>query len=72
MYATKKLLYPLIFHPILKLGYNRRCKQYLSPYPGAKKESDEIVKQLVKTNKVKKIKTTTVIRMYRDFGLTVF
>ena len=72
VYATKKLLYPIVFHPILKLGYLRRCQQYLSPYPSAKKESDAIVKQLVKTNKVKKIKIVTVIHMYRDFGLTVF
>lgn len=72
VYATKKLLYPLIFHPILKLGYLRRCKMYLSSYPGAKKESDAIVRHLVKTNKVKKVKMATVIRMYRDFGLTVF
>lgn len=72
VYATKKLLYPFIYYPILKLGYERRCKQYLSTYPGAKKESDESVKQLVKINKVKKIKMSTVIRMYRDFGLTVF
>ena len=72
VYATKKLLYPTIFLPILWAGYERRCSMYLKEYPGAKKEADAMVKQIVKENKVEKIRIATVIRMYRDFGLTVF
>ena len=72
VYATKKLLYPVIFYPILYLGYKRRCKKHLSAYLGAKIEAKETVRNIIKNNKVKKIKLSTVIKMYRDFGMTVF
>lgn len=72
VYATKKLLYPTIFLPILWAGYERRCEMYLKEYPGAKKEADAMVKQIVKENKTKKIHISTVVKMYRNFGLTVF
>lgn len=71
-YATKKILYPWIFYPILWLGYRKRCKKYLTEYSGAIKESKEIAKQIIKDNKCKKIRIRTVIKMYREFGLTVF
>ena len=72
VYATKKMLYPTIFRPLLWAGYARRCGIYLKEYPGAKKEANVMVRQIVKENKAKKIRIATVIRMYKDFGLTVF
>lgn len=71
-YATKKILYPLIFHPILWLGYRKRCKKYLTEYKGAKKEATAMAKGIIKDNKSKRIRIKTVIKMYKEFGLTVF
>lgn len=71
-YATKKILYPWIFFPILWLGYSKRCKKYLTEYKGAKKEAKEMVKRIRKDNKSNKVRIKTVIKMYKEFGLTVF
>ena len=70
-YATKKILYPAIFYPILWAGYLRRCKKHLSIYPGAKKRTDKMVKEILKNNKSDKVSVSCVLRMVREFGLTV-
>ncbi len=72
VYATKKLLYPIVFHPILYLGYKKRCSMYLKEYVGAQKEADKMVKEIIKKYYFKKIRFSTVIKMYKQFGMTVF
>lgn len=72
VYATKKLLYPSVFHPVLWLGYTRRCQMYLKEYPGAKKEADAMARQIIQENPCKKVQPATVMKMYRLFGMTVF
>lgn len=72
VYATKKLLYPAVFHPILWAGYQRRCNMYLKEYPGAKKEADAMVRQIIRENPCKKVRVSTVIRLFQTFGMTVF
>lgn len=72
VYATKLVLYPAVFKPILFLGYKTRCKKYLTAYPGAQKESDDMVAEIVKNNREPKVKIKTVIGMFKDFGMTVF
>lgn len=69
-YATKRLLYPTIFLPILWAAYEARCKKYLSQYPGAKQKTDALVKTIMKKHKVKKIAITHVIKLVKEFGLT--
>lgn len=71
VYATKRLLYPVVFHPILWLGYTRRCQMYLKEYPGAKQEADAMVRKIIRENPCKKVRISTVIQMYRNFGMTV-
>ena len=70
-YATKRLLYPNLFIPLLWAGYTRRCRKYLSMYPGAKKKTDARVKEILKQNHAKKISVACVIRLVKEFGLTV-
>jgi hypothetical protein len=72
IYATKKLLYPIIFRPIIYMGYKKRSQMYLSMYPGAKKDARNMVKEIVKENKCKKIRIMSVIKMFKTFGMTVF
>ena len=71
-HATKVILYPIIFRPILSVAYYKRCKQYLRPYKGAKKKCDAMIKDVIANNKRKKIRISTVMDMYKKFGLTVF
>lgn len=71
-HATKRILYPVLFRPILELAHYRRCKMHLSQYDGAIKKCNNMVKDIVKNNKYEKIKAATVINMYKKFGLTVF
>lgn len=72
VYATKKILYPAVFLPVLWAGYTKRCRMYLSEYPGAKKEADAMVREICRANKSKKVRVKTVLNMYKTFGLTVF
>ena len=44
VYATKLLLYPSLFKPVLLLGYISRCNKHLKEYSGAKEETDKLVK----------------------------
>lgn len=69
VYATKRLLYPKIFHPIIWMGYFYRSTKYLSGYKGAKADAKRLVKKIIMDNKcAKQVKVSTVINMYRLFG----
>lgn len=70
-YATKCMLYPSVFRPVLWAGYKRRCQKYLSQYKGAYKKTNAMAKEIMKNNSCKKIKILTVIKLYKEFGLTV-
>ena len=70
-YATRLIIYPCIFKPILKLAYHRRRTLHLSS-EDSKNKCDEIVMDLIKYNKHTKIGIRTVIKLYKEFGLTVF
>lgn len=70
-YATKKMLYPIIFLPLLWGAYELRCYKYLRCYKGAKKKTDAMVKDIVKNNNCKKISCKTVVKFVMEFGMTV-
>lgn len=70
-YATKRILYPSVFAPVLWLGYICRWEKYLKQYPGSKKRTDAMVKDIIKNNKCKKVSALSVIKCVREFGLTV-
>lgn len=72
VYATKRILYPTIFFPVIWAFYQIRCKKYLSRYKGAKEEANSLVKEIIENNSCKKVKVKTVCKMYQRFGLTVF
>ena len=70
-YALKKMMYPKIFFPVLKMAYLKRCKMYLNK--DGKKQADKLVKDIIKEYKgLKKIKVKTVIEEFKKFGLAVF
>ncbi len=73
MYAVKKMMYPVIFSPILNLAYQKRCAKYLIRIPNGKKRADEIVKETIQQYNIeKRIKIKTVLQMYKNFGLSIF
>ncbi len=72
VYATKRILYPTVFYPILFFGYKRRSALYLAKYPNAIQEANEMIKKLICENKLEKINFFTVIKLYCYFGATVF
>lgn len=71
-YATKHILYPSVFAPVLWLGYICRYRKHLKQYPGAKKKTDALVKEILRNNSSKKISISSVIKCALEFGLTVF
>jgi len=71
-HATKLILYPTVFRPILALAHRRRIRKHLKNYPGAEKKCAEMIKTIIRENKRKKVKISTVIGLYRAFGLTTF
>ncbi len=71
-HATKLILYPTVFRPILALAHRRRIRKHLKNYPGAEKKCAEMVKAIIRENRAPKVKASTVIKLYRNFGLTTF
>ena len=72
-YAIRKMMYPTIFHPICYFAYISRIKKHLSSIKDAKRTCDELVKRNCKMYPLKKrIRSITVIRLYKDFGIAIF
>lgn len=71
-YNIKRMQYPVIFRPVIYMAYKRR----LQKYGGDNKEEIHSYriknKAFLMNNQIAKIKISTVIRCYREFGLTVF
>lgn len=71
--AIKKMMYPLIFRPILTLANARRMKKYMVGVPNASRRVRETEKIFFKEYPIKeKISLGTVWRMFRDFKLRIF
>jgi len=71
IYATKRVLYPKIFALVLYMGFYRRCLKNLKQYPGAKKRTLKMAKDVIKNNNAKRISFKTVIKLLKEFGITV-
>lgn len=72
-YAIKSMMYPKIFHPILKISLMKRKNKYLKNIPeSATKLKNVIVdyKEKYKLSYVVNVKT--VIALYRNFGVSIF
>lgn len=71
-YAIKSILYPRVLLPVLHLAYTRRLKKHNITDKAQIREFKLRRREFCKENRTKKIKISTVIRAYREFGLTVF
>ncbi len=71
-YAIKKMLYPWCFIPILFACYTLRNLKYIKS-KDCRKKADALWKKIVKEYPIKrKIKFKTVMKQFKEFGLSVF
>jgi hypothetical protein len=54
------------------MAYKTRLKKYAKENMGLIKDVAKKGKEFVKNTKVKKVKVTTVIKCYKEYGLTTF
>lgn len=72
-YSIHKMMYPAVFHPICYFAYLSRIKKHLASVKSAKNECDKLVEENCEMYSIKKkIRFSTVIRLYKDFGLSIF
>ena len=72
-YAIKKMMYPHIFHPIIYGAYKIRCIKHLKSICGGLKEANIRVKETMNKYPINyKIKITTVLKMLKEFGSSIF
>ncbi len=72
-YATKRMMYPQIFQPLVWLAYRARVKAHLTKHPECVKKCRQIVRETIEKYAFdRRIKVKTVIRMCRDYGMSVF
>lgn len=72
-YAIKKMMYPKIVHPLLKLAAARRMRKYASNVPNVRKRAKQTVKEFCKKYPIKeKVSFTAVCRIFKDFKLGTF
>ena len=72
MFAIKSLLYPAIFRLPLFLVYQMRLRRYNLKDKALLAEEQKARKAFMAENTIKKIRFTTVIKAFREFGVTVF
>ena len=69
--VMKSKLYPRIFYPILSLSYFVRSIKYLTP--ASKKEANRLIASMnSRLTCGKKIRASTVIKLFGNFGFSIF
>ena len=72
-YAIKKTMYPKIATPLLNLAKRRRIKLYMKQINNAKRRVNDAATAFCKEYPIDmKIKVSTLIRLFKDFGLSTF
>lgn len=72
-YAIKKMMFPFVFFPLLWLAYSFRKKKYISQIQGANEKCSIYVKDIIEKYPIDyKISFVTVIRLIKDFGISIF
>ncbi len=73
LYAIKKMIYPRIFSPVLKAAFKRRCNMYLKDFVDYENKAQKLIDETVGVLKGHdRIKFVTVIKMFKDFGVSIF
>lgn len=71
-YAIKRKMYPIICTPLIWLAYKQRCKKYLQQTKSIRKQLSDIVANTMQMcNRMERIKFSTFVKMFMDFGLSI-
>jgi len=73
LYAIKKMMYPRLVLPLLILANKRRLHKHMANIPNASRRVKEAAKAFCTEYPIReKIKLSTVLRMFKDFKLSIF
>lgn len=72
LYAIRKLQYPRIFLPLLYAAYRLRIHRYQLKDRTLIKTYRKKNREFCKTHSLKRVKVRTVLKSFREFGLTTF
>lgn len=71
-YAIKRKMYPIICTPLIWLAYKQRCKKYLQQTKSNRKQLSAIVANTMQMcNRMERIKFSTFVKMFMDFGSSI-
>jgi glycosyltransferase involved in cell wall biosynthesis len=72
--ATHFLMYPIIYHPLIKLAFYMRSWKHLRQYGGSINEARQLVRKIVNENKAQaeKLSVENVYILYKKYGLSIF
>lgn len=69
----KRRYYPVIAAPLLKMAFNKRCKRYIvSQSQKIAMENAWKTFEFEKKSSGNRIKLSTLLRLFKDFGLSIF
>ncbi len=72
-YAIKKMMYPMVFRPLLHLAFVMRCRKHLKQVPDGNTRVKAAIQEMYNKYRIyEKVKVVTVLCMAKDFGLSVF
>ena len=73
LFAIKKMMYPRIFYPLIFIANKLRIRRGLSCIPDVNRKCKAMCNYVIENCYVDyKLKIRTVIKLYLDFGLSVF
>ncbi len=71
--GIKLQMYPFVFHPLVMLAFNKRCNRHLLNVSDGKAKAKKKVKESILLYPINnRIKTSTVIDLFKLFGFSVF
>ena len=72
IYVVKRIQYPFVFFPILNLAYRLRIHRYKLNDKGLIKSFKANNRQFIRNTSTKRIKCRTVLKSFKEFGMTTF
>ena len=73
MYAVKRMMFPVLLIPFVRAIHSYRCFRHLKGFENWKQQVKKVVADTMKIYKIeKRIKIKTVLKLVKNFGISVF